>query len=121
MFVILHHIQDLCIQQAGNYFDLIDWETEPCTEPPLTMDLSVDSILDCIRSPLILPPYPNHTQSVERMVRVVCEVAGQRVGYTARHRYWGTKHYLDNYFNFQADFTEVGVKKISAKVQHKKG
>ena len=66
---------------------MIAWDSQPCTEPPLTMDLSVDSIMQYISSPLILPPYPNHTQSVERMVRVVCEVAGKRVGYLARHRY----------------------------------
>ena len=73
--------------KARNYFDMVDWETEPSTEPPLTMDLSVQEILDCIGSPLILPPYPNHTQSVERMVRVVSEVSSKRVGYVARHRY----------------------------------
>ena len=73
--------------QALNYFDLIDWDTEPCFEPPLTMDMDLDTIMGAFREPLILPPYPNHTQEVERMVRVVTEVAIKRAGYTARHRY----------------------------------
>ena len=71
---------------ANNYFDLIDWNEVPCTEPPLTMDIMLDDILKIIGAPLVLPNYPNHTQSVERMVRVVSEVASQRAGYNARHR-----------------------------------
>ena len=76
--------------QALNYFDLIEWESQPCTEPPLTMEMSLDTIMDMFRLPHILPPYPNHTQGVERMVRVVTEVATKRAGYTARHRYKAT-------------------------------
>ena len=72
--------------EAKNYFDLIDWESEPCTEPPLTIDMSLDTIMAAIGELLKLPPYPNHTQAVERLVRVVCEVASKRVGYIARHR-----------------------------------
>ena len=72
--------------QAQNYFDLIDWDSVPCTEPPLTMDMSLDAIMAIIGEPLCLPSYPNHTQDVERMVRVVSEVATKRAGYNARHR-----------------------------------
>ena len=72
--------------KAKNYFDMVDWNSEPCTEPPLTMEYSAEEIFECIGSPLTLPNYPNHTQAVERMVRVVCEVASKRVGYLARHR-----------------------------------
>ena len=71
---------------AQNYFDLIDWNSLVSTEPPLTMDLSLDDILRIIGEPIILPDYPNHTQSVERMVRVVTEVASRKAGYKARHR-----------------------------------
>ena len=73
--------------KAKNYSDLIDWTSEPCTEPPLTMDLSLDNIIGIIRNRLELPRYPNHTQDVERMVRVVTEVAPRRAGYNARHRF----------------------------------
>ena len=50
------------------------------------MHLSIEEVLDVITTPLVLPPYPNHTQAVERMVRVVTEVATKRAGYSARHR-----------------------------------
>ena len=72
--------------QALNYVDLIDWEEEPCTEPPLTIDFEGDTIMAAFQGPLRVPPYPNHTQAVERMVRVVTEVATKRAGYAARHR-----------------------------------
>ena len=67
--------------------DLIDWEVEQKTEPPLTMSLSDDTILSAFETPLILDNYPNHTQAVERTVPVVTESCLQKVGYTARHRY----------------------------------
>ena len=73
--------------QALNYFDMIDWDTEPCTEPPLTIDFGLETIMSAFQNPLILLHYPNHTQAVERMVRVVTEVATQRAGYTGRHRF----------------------------------
>ena len=73
--------------QAVNFFDMIDWQAEPCTEPPLTIDMSLEEITAAFSAPVTLPPYPNNTQSVERMVRVVTEVAPNRVGYTARHRF----------------------------------
>ena len=72
--------------KAQNYFDLIDWNSTVSTEPPVTMDLSLDEILGIMREPFILPKYPNHTQEVERMVRVVTEVAPRKAGYDARHR-----------------------------------
>ena len=37
-------------------------------------------------APLHLPPYPNNTQSEERMVHVVCEVASKGAGYEGRPR-----------------------------------
>ena len=72
--------------KAANYFDLVDLDSSPCTEPPLTMDMDLDTIMGAFREPLRLPPYPNNTQAVERMVRVVTEVANKKAGYTARHR-----------------------------------
>ena len=64
----------------------MDWEKEPCTEPPLTIDMSLSSLQEAFSAPIILPKYHNHTQQVERLVRVVTEAATQRVGFTARHR-----------------------------------
>ena len=69
------------------YVDLVDWEVEQKTEPPLTMNLSDETIISALDNPLILKNYPNHTQAVERMVPVVTESCTQKVGYTGRHRY----------------------------------
>jgi hypothetical protein len=66
---------------------MIDWSKEPCTEPPLTIEFDLDIIMSAFQAPFILLPYPNNTQAVEHMVRVVTEVASQRAGYTGRHRY----------------------------------
>ena len=69
---------------AQYYFDLINWETEPCTEPPLTMDMDLNMVMSAMGAPLSLPAFPNNTQAVERMVRVVSEAATRRVGHMAR-------------------------------------
>ena len=74
---------------------MIDWATKPCTEPPLTIAFDLDSLMTAFQAPLILPPYPNNTQAVERMVRVVTEVATQRAGYTGRHRYFKGKLHVE--------------------------
>ena len=72
--------------EASDYTKMIDWDKVTCTEPPLTMGMPMEEIMDAFRAPLILPDYPNHTQKVESLVRVVTEVAPKRAGYTARHR-----------------------------------
>ena len=96
--------------KAQNYFDMIDWTSEPCTEPPLTMDLSLDDIMGIIRDPLWLPKYLNHTQDVERMVRVVTEVAPRRAGYNARHRFALSKNQISiNVHTFQNHSQASGV------------
>ena len=50
--------------------------------------MNVDQLMCAFKEPIILPAYPNNTQAVERMVRVVTEVAPLRAGYSARHRYF---------------------------------
>ena len=72
--------------KAENYYDLVDWSTEPCTEPPLTLDFSEEKLLNVISQPYTLPNYPSHTQAVERKVRVVTEAADKRVGHSSRHQ-----------------------------------
>ena len=52
----------------------------------MTKELEMTEILTAFASPLHLPAYPNNTQQVERLVRVVTEVASKRVGYNARHQ-----------------------------------
>ena len=72
--------------QAEDFSDLVDLETVVKTEPPLTKDMSEETIKSAQSAPLILPLYPNHTQRVEQLVRVVTEAATQRTGYRGRQR-----------------------------------
>ena len=72
--------------EATSYTELIDWTDAPMTEPPVTMDLTEQEILEIIGSPLHLPPFPCHTLDVERLVPVVTESALQRIGPVNRHR-----------------------------------
>jgi len=72
---------------ANSIMELIDWCNEAITEPPLTQQLSDDDLLDIIASPLEVPPYPVHSQTVERMVKVVTEASLKVIGEEARHGY----------------------------------
>ena len=71
---------------ATDYTRMIEWETEPCTEPPLTMEMPIGDIVQSCRAPLKMPNYPNHTQRFEARVRLVTEVAPKRAGHEARER-----------------------------------
>ena len=73
--------------EATIYVDLIDWDSVDCTEPPMTIELSNDAVKSALDTPLILPAYPNHTQSVEHMIPLVTEACRQRVGSVNRHRW----------------------------------
>ena len=72
--------------ESGRFCDLVDLVTAEKWEPPVTKDLSEETLLSALASPLILPAYPNNTVRVEQMVRVVTESPTQRVGYHGRHR-----------------------------------
>ena len=63
------------------FWELVDLEGSENTEPPLTRDLPESEILSALSEPLILPPYPNHTQAVERMVKVLIESCSKSVRY----------------------------------------
>ena len=71
---------------ARDYTEMINWVEVPCTEPPLTMGMTMEEVMVALKEPLRFPNYPNHTQRVEAMVRVVTEVADKRAGYDARQR-----------------------------------
>ena len=55
--------------EASTYSELINWNTETLYEPALTTGLSVSQLRELQHSPLTLPRYPAHTQSVERLVK----------------------------------------------------
>ena len=71
---------------SERFCDLVDLETAEKWEPPVTKDLSEETLLSALATPLILPAYPNNTVRVEQMVRVVTESATTRVGFHGRHR-----------------------------------
>ena len=70
--------------EAKDYVDLINWDIEQKTEPPITMEFSRDEILKALEQPLKVP---NHTQAIERTVPVLTESCKQKIGYTAHHRW----------------------------------
>ena len=73
-------------EHATKLADLIDW-SEKLTEPPLTCSLTTKNIKEFVASPMKVPDWPSHTQSVERLVKRVTEASahvyshGRRDGY----------------------------------------
>ena len=70
--------------KATTYTELIDWETETLYEPSLTTSMTVSQLRELQHSPLSLPSYPAHTQSVERLVKQASRAASAVAGYSAR-------------------------------------
>ena len=62
--------------QANIYADLVDWNAVDKTEPPLTMDMSAESVMTAFTAPLHLPSYPNQTQVVEQFMPVLEQACG---------------------------------------------
>ncbi|KAK0055677.1 hypothetical protein Bpfe_014952 [Biomphalaria pfeifferi] len=74
--------------EATSYIDMIDWQKTPITEPPIVMDIDVDTFLTMIRedtSRLDFARYPCHTQSVERHIKLVTEASQVVCGLEKRH------------------------------------
>ena len=70
--------------KATKYTEMIDWKLEAVHEPSLTTSLSSDELSAIKSTPLTLPRYPYHTQSVERLVKQTTRAAGAVAGYSAR-------------------------------------
>ncbi|KAF0288495.1 hypothetical protein FJT64_013150 [Amphibalanus amphitrite] len=70
--------------EATVYTELVDWN-EPISQPPLLRDLDDAELLDLVDAPMVVPPYPVHTQAVERAVRTVTEACREVMGEEARH------------------------------------
>lgn len=70
---------------AGHYTELLNWDTELITEPPLTMGLSNDELQCILGAPLEVEAYPVHTVAVERTVKVVTAAARAVIGERQRH------------------------------------
>ena len=71
---------------SEKFCNLVDLESVTKTEPPVSKDLSEETVLSALVTPLVMTPYPNNTQGVERMVRVVTECCSRRTGYYGRQR-----------------------------------
>ena len=70
---------------ATHYTELLDWEKELVTEPPLTANLTDSELQDICDQPLQVAAFPVHTVAVERAVKVVTEAAAAVVGEERRH------------------------------------
>lgn len=73
--------------QAQNYHSMINWKNELKTEPPYIASLSDQQVTDIIKTPVVLPKWPNHTQAVERGIKVMTEACTEVTGYSARDGY----------------------------------
>ena len=69
---------------ARSIKDLIDWDETPVTEPAVTATMSSEEIRGCLDSPLRLPAWPCHGQSIERTVKKVSEASSQVAGFDMR-------------------------------------
>ena len=73
---------------ANHYYEMIDWQTIKLSEPPMTMALPTSEIQEAINSEqkklCLTVDFPNHTQAVERMIKLVTEAASSVIGEEAR-------------------------------------
>ena len=91
---------------ADDYFKMVPLDDISLHDPPLLSDIPMDEILKGIERPISLDYFPNHNQSIERMVKVVSECATQKVGFTGRHRHFLQKlasHKIVSSFNTKSD------------------
>ena len=63
---------------------MIDWNKEALYEPAITTSFSAVDLEKLKLAPLILPKYPAHIQSVERLVKQTSRAALSVAGYPAR-------------------------------------
>jgi hypothetical protein len=72
---------------AKEYYRLINWKETDYLVPPPLAHMTVndcDEAIKCLPEPLLLD-YPNHTQCVERHVRLVTEASAAVCGHERRH------------------------------------
>ena len=59
---------DFC---ATSYTKMVDWDSLPCTEPPVTRDMTMAEQKVALEKCHRFEDFPNHTQQLEAKVRVV--------------------------------------------------
>ena len=72
--------------KATKLANLIEWK-EGTTEPVLTCHLTTKQVKQFVVSPMIVPDWPSHTQSVERLVKRVTEASGHVYSHARRDAY----------------------------------
>ena len=92
---------------CDSYTEMIDWDKEAIHEPILTCDFSKDDIKELHSKPLVLEPYPCHSQGCERAVKETSRASIRVVGWDARDgfiRASGKSRSLMKTFNSKKDF-----------------
>ena len=73
--------------QARTYHNMINWKLELKTKPPFIAKLSDEELLKILDLPLQLPKWSNHTQAVERGIKLVTESCTAVTGAIERDGY----------------------------------
>ncbi|KAG5894039.1 hypothetical protein JTB14_037884 [Gonioctena quinquepunctata] len=88
--------------------DLINWSTLVITEPPSTMGLPVEVLMDIVKNldtSMVfseMKSYPCHTQAVERAVKIVTEASATVCGSENRDGVIGAKLEFYNFLQLAA-------------------
>ena len=75
---------------ACNYTDLINWQEETITKPPLVSRIPIDELEALSHERKLydyFPRYPSHTQAVERAVKLVTEASASVINDEGRDGY----------------------------------
>ena len=65
---------------ASKWTEIIDLERVKIWEPKIISKLSLEKVEAASEIPISFPKYPCHSQTVERMVKLVTEVSGEVYG-----------------------------------------
>lgn len=71
---------------ADDYSNIIDWNKENITQPPILKDIGKDDLLKIKEEPLNNILFPCHSQGVERAVHLVTQASQDNIGYESRHK-----------------------------------
>lgn len=66
---------------------MINWKECELSIPPLLLNKSTEELMKFIDEKLLIKNYPNHTQAVERAVKLVTEASMKVCGYSHRDGY----------------------------------
>ena len=75
-----HEIPSLNWEAGNSWKDIISWDKVILWEPRILKKLSEDQIEAAVLTPINFPKYPCHSQTVERMVKLVTECSSSVYG-----------------------------------------